>query len=567
MTDWGSSEFVPLRVMFHRSDGPRLDHAAAAAQLLPFLRCCAGIELSETLASDGLRPQGHQVVVAVSDHTPSEADVEALEAHLRAGGGVVLLGGALAAWSRNATFAELAGWRPGRLSPAAELRLRPAPAGPLSARLDPETLIRDRISVGSTAPDDAEVLLTVPWHFSEEVAVFRRRIGAGRLVCLSVGWLPPTYSEPAFQKLVHRCVRAAGGLEPAPPVGVGLYGYGAIGREHADAVGEVEGLELRGIADLARERLAEASARFQVTGHTDARALLSDPSIDLVVVGVPPALHTQAVLQCLAAGKHVVCEKPFALRTADADRMLAAATGAELLLTVYQSRRWDSDFVAVRDAVRRGEIGDAFYLEAFIGGYGHPCSFWHSHEPVSGGTIFDWGSHYFDWMLQLLPGEVVRVGASAHKRVWHDVTNADQVRVDVAFAGGEQASFLHSDIAAALKPKWYLLGTAGALVGSWRLEAVKSRAWTGDLVEEQLAPAESPAAVHLHQPDGHGGTNVTELALPPRVKNGFYRNLADHLLLGEPLSVRADEAKRNVAVMEAATRSAARDGRPLELRA
>src|SRR5262249_52883300 len=163
-------------------------------------------------------------------------------------------------------------------------------------------------------------------------------IGAGRLVCSSVGWLPPTYSEPAFQKLVHRCVRAAAGLEPAPPVGVGLYGYGAIGREHADAVGEVEGLEVRGIADLARERLA--AALFQVPGHTDARAVLSDPPIALVVVGVPPALHTQAVLQCLAAGKHVVCEKPFALRAADADRMLAAAAGAELLLTVYQSRRW-----------------------------------------------------------------------------------------------------------------------------------------------------------------------------------------------------------------------------------
>lgn len=567
MTGWESSEFVPLRVLFHRGDGPELDYAAASAALLPFLRRSSGIELSDTPASGELRPQGHHVVVAASDRTPSEADIEALDAHLRAGGGVVLLGGTLASWSRNATFAELAGWRPGRLSRPAELRLRPAAAGPLSARLDPEILIRDRISLGGTAADDAEVLLSVAWHFGEEVAAFSRRIGAGRLVCLGIGWLPPTYSEPAFQKLVHRCVRAAAGLEPAPPVGVGLFGYGAIGREHADAALEVEGLELRGIADLARERLAEAAARFQVGTHTDARALLSDPSVDLVVVGVPPALHTQAVLECLAAGKHVVCEKPFALRTGDADRMLAAAAEAGRLLTVYQSRRWDSDFVAMRDAVRRGEIGDAFYLEAFIGGYGHPCSFWHSHEDVSGGTIFDWGSHYFDWMLQLLPGEVVRVAASAHKRVWHDVTNADQVRVDVTFAGGEQASFLQSEVAAALKPKWYLLGTAGAIVGDWRLEAVKSRAWNGDLVEEQLAPADSPAAVRLHQPERHGGMTVTELALPPRVKNGFYRNLADHLLLGEPLSVRAAEARRNVAVMEAAARSAAQDGRPLELRA
>src|SRR5205814_234268 len=82
--------------------------------------------------------------------------------------------------------------------------------------------------------------------------------------------------------------------------------------------------------------------------------------------------------------------------------------------------------------------GQPFYMESFIGGFEHPCDFWHSHEPVSGGTIYDWGSHYFDWILQLFDPRVVSVAAQAHKRVWHDVTNADQVRVDLAFEGGDQ---------------------------------------------------------------------------------------------------------------------------------
>jgi len=175
------------------------------------------------------------------------------------------------------------------------------------------------------------------------------------------------------------------------------------------------------------------------------------------------------------------------------------------------------------------------------------------------------GSESLTW--DVTPGEVVRVAALAQKRVWHDVTNEDQVRVDLTFAGGEQATFLQSDVAAALKPKWYLLGDRGAIVGDWRLEAVRSRAWTGDLVEERLQPGEAPARVRVHRADQHGTADVTELALPPRTPNGFYRNLADHLLLGEPLSVQAAEARRNVAVMEAAARSAAQDGRPLELRA
>jgi hypothetical protein len=73
--------------------------------------------------------------------------------------------------------------------------------------------------------------------------------------------------------------------------------------------------------------------------------------------------------------------------------------------------------------------------------------------------------------------------------------------------------------------------------------------------------------VRIHRADRHGAADVTELALPPRAPHGFYRNLADHLLLGEPLAVPAAEARRNVAIMEAATRSAADSGRPVELRA
>jgi predicted dehydrogenase len=421
--------------------------------------------------------------------------------------------------------------------------------------------------LGGPAPEDAEALITVPWRSRSQVAAFRRRIGAGHAVYLGLGSTPGALGEPALHQLTHRCLRAAAGLEGAPPIGVGLYGYGAIGREHAGAVTEVEGLELRGICDRSQDRLADAGRRFAAPVHLDAAGLLADPAVELVVVGVPPALHTGAVLECLAAGKHVVCEKPFALCQEDADRMLAAAARGGRTLTVYQSRRWDPDFRAMREVVRSGAIGSLFYMESFIGGFGHPCSYWHSHEPVSGGTIFDWGSHYFDWLLQLFDGDVVRVGASAHSRVWHDVTNADQVRVDLTFEGGEQASFLQSDIAAASKPKWYGLGTAGAVVGDWRLETIRTRAWTGDLVEERLQAAESPARILVHRTDGAGGAHVEERSLPRRVSNGFYRNLADHLLLGEPLAVPPEEARRNVVVMEAATRSIAVGGRPIEVRA
>ena len=559
------SESSPLRLLVHLSAGRDLDYVATAA---PLLRRLAASGRFEVEAADGaIRPHGHHLVLAASERPLAEGEAAALLGHLRSGGGLVALGRTLGVWARDPLLAEAAGWRAGPSLPLTELRVRPLAGGPIAQRLDGELLLRDRLPAVDEPPAGAEVLAAVPWRYGEQIAAFRRPIGAGRLVYLGLGCSAEVLAEPAYGQLVHRCLLAAAGLEAAPAVGVGLYGYGAIGREHARAATEVEGFELQAVCDRVEPRRAEATSRFRVPAFADARKMLADPSVELVVVGVPPVAHAAAVLECLEAGKHVVCEKPFALTTVEADRMLAAAERAERVLTVYQSRRWDPDYLALRAAVARGDVGHPFYVEAFIGGFGHPCSYWHSHEPISGGTIFDWGSHYFDWLLQLIEGEVVGVSASAHKRVWHDVTNADQVRVDLAFAGGEQATFLQSDVAAALKPKWYLLGTAGAIVGDWRLETVKTRAWTGDLVDERLQPAESPALLRLYRPDGGGGTHVEVPALPARPAHAFYRNLADHLLLGEALAVTPAQARRNVAVMEAATRSISSGGRPQEIRA
>ena len=278
--------------------------------------------------------------------------------------------------------------------------------------------------------------------------------------------------------------------------------------------------------------------------------MLSDTEVGLVIVGTPPSAHADPVVEALTAGKHVVCEKPFALRVDEVDRMIDEAAARDRVLTVFQSRRWDPDYLALRDVVRSGSIGELFYMESFIGGYSHPCDFWHSHEAISGGTIYDWGSHYFDWILQLFPDAVRTVSAHAHKRVWHDVTNSDQVRVDLTFANGAEASFLQSDVAGAMKPKWYLLGTRGAVVGEWR---------------DELVPADFPARVKVLRPVDGARPNEEILGLPARDEHGFYRNLADHLAWDEALAVTPAEARRTVAVMEAATHSIARGGAQLEV--
>ena len=526
------------------------DYTRLARPLLHSLELMHQYDIEVAADFNAIKEGRASVLLAASDVPLDGEQAAILNRFVRRGGGAVLLHGTLATWSEHDAVAEVAGWRLGQPAPLTELVIRAADHA-LTERLAPEIRIEDELYLSEGPPADANVLLRASWRFSDQVVAYERQQGEGRFVQIGLGHGAATYDDPDFQKLVHRAVLFASGAAAASTVGVGLIGYGAIGRGHADSVSATQGLDLRAVADISPQRRELAGRELGVKTYTTAEELLRDPDVELVVVGTPPSVHADPVVAALRAGKHVVCEKPFAITVDEVDRMIDAAAAHHGVLTVYQSRRWDPDYLAMREAVRSGRIGELFYMESFIGGYSHPCDFWHSHEPISGGTIYDWGSHYFDWVLQLFEGAVRHVAAVAQKRVWHDVTNADQVRVDLTFDGGAQATFMQSDIAAALKPKWYLLGTRGAVLGEWR--------------EDVEPPADAPAGIKVLRPAKGGGTHEEKLALAPRDEHGFYRNLADHLAWGEPLAVTPEEARRNVAVMQAATQSIAQDGARLEV--
>ncbi len=525
------------------------EYVRLARPLLKALEATHRFEIEVVTEPHGLEPGPAQVLLVACDQPLGPGQAARLTDFVRRGGGLVLLHRTLAAWAREDGFGELTGWAPSSPGPLTELVVRPDPEHMVTARLGAEWRLRDELFLSEGPPADASVMMRASWRFTDQVVAYERRVGEGRFIYIGLGHEPSTYEDQRFQKLISRSLLFASGKAAAPAVGVGLVGYGAVARLHAESIYATSGLRLAGVCDLSSERRELAARELSVRTHAHAEQMLDDPEVGLVVIGTPPSIHLDGVIAALNAGKHVVCEKPFAIKVDEADRMIDAAAARDRVLTVYQSRRWDPDYLAMRDVVGSGRIGEPFYLESFIGGFSHPCDFWHSHEPISGGTIYDWGSHYFDWILQLFPQPVRVVSASAHKRVWQDVTNSDQVRVDLTFAGGAQASFLQSDIAAAMKPKWYLLATSGAVVGEWRAEAV---------------PADFPARVRVVRP-AEGGSNEEILALSPRDDHGFYRNLADHLAWGEALAVTPEQARRTVAVMEAATRSIARGGAQLEV--
>jgi predicted dehydrogenase len=276
--------------------------------------------------------------------------------------------------------------------------------------------------------------------------------------------------------------------------------------------------------------------------------MLDSGTLDLVVISTPPNSHYAWAKEALQRNIHVVLEKPMALTAEECDELMALAAQKDLLLVVYQNRRFDADFVTMSSKIREGLIGDVFQYDCFVGGYSQPCTYWHSNAEVSGGAIFDWGSHFIDQILTVIPDTVSHVSGQNHKRVWMHATNADHAQVTITFASGVQASFVNSDLAAARKPKFYVLGTKGAIVGDWDPAA-------------EPAVADLPAILTLHSSDGSISTIDLDVVQP----YAFHASLVDFLHNQVPMSVQALQSRNVVAIMEAAEQSAVSNATPVSL--
>jgi scyllo-inositol 2-dehydrogenase (NADP+) len=516
-----------------------------------------------------LHLESERVVILNGDLGPINPEQElALCSFVERGGGLVCLGDAAEAYHEYPLLNEVFGHIHGMCTPRSEIIARLATTDHyLTRRMNASFPVLEGVYLLDAVPADAIILWQASWRYAKFTLAYARRFGRGRVFCTTLGSDLQTQSLPIFEQMLFRALRYASGAETGEQTKrVAMVGYGAIGFEHGTAINNVPGLEYALICDRNEERLAIARQAFPgVATCTELADIAEDPDIDVVIVSTPPDTHAAISMQMLRAGKHVVSEKPFCLTTAEADELIQLSYHYKRALTVYQCRRWDPDYLAIQQVLKSKTIGDVFHIETFIGGYAHPCDYWHSHEPISGGIFYDWGSHYIDWILQLIPDTVVSVRGVEHKRVWHDVTNADHSSVYLRFAGGQEAEFMHSDIAAAMKPKWYILGTQGAIVGHWRQETVKTRRWSGDLIEERLAPSEALPELYVYTREISSAIHEQHLMVPESPSYAFHRNLANHLHCNEPLAVPPEESRRNIMVMEAAKRSAEHDGETIAL--
>ena len=333
-------------------------------------------------------------------------------------------------------------------------------------------------------------------------------------------------------------------------INVGLVGYGLAGSVfHAPLIGSVPELRLSKVVTSRRDQIAKDLPG--VAAIADINHVLADPLIDLLVIASPSANHFEHATAALLAGKHVVVDKPFATTSRESDELIALAESQGLVLSVFQNRRWDCDYLTVRHCIEQGWLGKVFHCEVHFDRFRPQIKAGWREEPGAGsGILYDLGAHLIDQSIHLfgMPRAVTadiiaqRIGAKVED-YFHLVLDYAPLRV-ILRAG---------TLVPHPGPRFMLHGDGGSFLKNG-LDGQE------DALKQGLRPGERQWGVD--QPEYYGElTPAGGITRKVETLRGgyekYYELLADCLLTGTPPPVDARDSRNGLIVIEAAQRSAA----------
>lgn len=342
----------------------------------------------------------------------------------------------------------------------------------------------------------------------------------------------------------------------AAPLRVALVGYGPAGSFfHAPLIATTPGLVLDTIVTGNKERRAQALREHpEVAFAATADELWPRAgALDLVVLASPNRTHVPLATTALRAGLPVVVDKPLAATAAEARELAALAERAGLLLTVFQNRRWDSDFRTLKALLERRELGEVHRFESrFERWRPQPKGGWReSGDPAEiGGLLYDLGSHLVDQALTLF-GPAASVYAESDVRRPGAAADDDDF-IAITHAGGVRSHLWMSATAARLGPRFRVLGSTGGYV-TYGLDPQEAA------LREGLRPGEGTGwGAEPESAWGTAGTDETARPVPslPGDYPAFYAAVEAALREGTAPPVTAWEAAAAIQVIEAARESA-----------
>jgi predicted dehydrogenase len=187
-----------------------------------------------------------------------------------------------------------------------------------------------------------------------------------------------------------------------PGIPVGLIGFGAAARVfHAPVIRAVDGLQLSAILQRSGDSAGVAYPDVQVFRDLD--GMLASSPARLMVVATPNASHYELARRCLLADRDVVVDKPFTLTSEEARALAQLASSTGRLLSVFQNRRWDGDFLTVRRLIEAGTLGRVVLFESHFDRFrpARRAASWRESEGAGSGLLFDIGPHLLDQALVL----------------------------------------------------------------------------------------------------------------------------------------------------------------------
>lgn len=288
--------------------------------------------------------------------------------------------------------------------------------------------------------------------------------------------------------------------------------------------------------------------------------ILEDPEIELVVVNTPDHFHYEMGREALMSGKHVVLEKPMTLRADQAGELINLARDKGLFLTVFQNRRWDGDFLTVREVISSGRMGRLVEFESHFDRYRQEIKDSWKDQSNGTGTLYNLGSHLVDQALFLF---------GLPSRLFCDVRLLrDGARTDDSFDlflhyPGLKCLLRSSYLVREPGPRFILHGTEGSLL-IWGTDPQEEALKSGSLPGESgwgTDPTSSRAMIN-----SGSGENRLKGEYPVKAGNymAFYDNVFASLRRGAPPDVPPEQGRDVIRVIEAAYRSG-REGKVVNL--
>lgn len=334
---------------------------------------------------------------------------------------------------------------------------------------------------------------------------------------------------------------------------IAIVGFGGMGHYHSQLLrkNHMNDLyELVGIYDISSAAVDKAKSKG-IGVFDSAEQIALSPDVDAVLIATPNDLHKHYACFFAEAGKHIICEKPIGMNSEEAREMYAAADRNAVKLMVNQNRRWDKDYITIKEIINGGYLKDVYCLESRVMGSNGIPRGWREEVEHGGGMLLDWGVHLIDqiFMLKGMPDSV-------YCDLLYNAVGADKdLRLVMYYADGFRADIIVDTNCYEPLPRWMVFGQDGtAVIKNWELEGGITCPVGSDADIVGMKAGNGFTKTMAYRKDGNKA--VFELPHVEVDGNEHYRNFYDAVKKGAELYIRGEQVVAVFEIMEAAFRSA-----------